>query len=177
MIIDQTYFIREINIPQISQPAVGENVDLFIAKYQPRFLKAVFGLALAKLIEDYLEAETQDEPVLDERIGLILDGAEITSGGVIEQVWEGLRNTGKNSPLANFIFYHIMTDEITFLSQSGEAMGTSENSQKASPDGRLVSVWNDMVEMMVSLRQLMETGDYPEYKPEQVFTVINRFNL
>jgi len=176
MIIDQSYFVREINIPQLSQPHVWETVELFGTKYQKRFLRDVFGLELAKLIEQYLEEEDNEVATLDERIGLILDGAEFTYNGQ-EKEWGGLRNTDKVSPLANFIFYQFTNDGITQQTQVGEAFGTAENSQKASPDGRLVFAWIEMVEMLESLRQLMESGDFPEYRPELVYEIQNRFNL
>lgn len=172
MIIDQSYFVREINVPQLSQPAVWEGLQLFGNKYQKRFLKEVFGLELAKLIEAYLA----DEPNGETRIGLIVNGAEFLYSGE-EQIWGGLRNTEKLSPLANYIFYHFTNDGITSLSQVGETFSQAENSQRVSPDARLVFAWIEMVEMLEPLRKLMESGDYPEYKPELVYEIQNRFNL
>jgi len=174
MIIDYSYFIREINIPQLSQPSVSEALDLFIEKYQAKFLKEVFGIELAKLIDVYL-ATPEGDPI-EERIQSIVEGIEFVYEGNTE-VWTGLRNESKISPVSNFVFYWYVTDGVTFLSQTGEAGMTSENSYKVSVNDRLVFVWNEMIELMKSLQKLLENGDYPEYKPLFKFEVQNRFNL
>ena len=174
MIIDYSYFIRELNIPQLSQPSVNEALDLFIEKYEAKFLKEVFGIELAELIQVYL-ATPEGQPI-EERIKSIVDGVEFLYEGKM-QVWGGLRNESKITPLANFVFYWYLTDGISFLSQSGEAGMSSENSFKVSSDARLVFVWNEMIELMGSLYKLLENGDYPEYIPSLNFEVQNRFNL
>lgn len=174
MIIDETYFRGEINIPQLSQPAVLEKLELFITKYETKFLVQAFGLELFSLILVYLA--TPDGDPIEERIRDIVEGVEFSYDEEL-QIWGGLRNTEKQSPVANFIFYHYVLDAITFLSQVGEAGSVAENSQKVSSDDRLVFVNNEMVQMMESLKKLMRSGDYPEYKPKVNFEIINRFNL
>jgi len=173
MIIDDSYFVREINIPQLSSPAVSEALDLFIEKYEKKFLQEFFGSELAELIVEFLE--TEPEPI-DERISFILDGATFTYEGK-SLIWRGLRNEDKLSPLANFVFYWFQTDSVSFLSQSGESLGSSENSSRVSSNGRLVFVWNEMVEGLENLKKLMEVGEYPEYDPEKVYEIQNSFNL
>jgi hypothetical protein len=170
MIIDHTYFVREINIPQLSQPAVLENLNLFIEKYEPQFLRAVFGWELAVLIMGYLNTEEVEGVEPDERIGWLVEGSPLKQ-------WGGLRNNEKISPLANYIFYRLTDDSVTFLAQVGESTATAENSRRVSNDDRLIFVWNEMVEMMVGLHSLLKSGLYPEYKPEQAFKIKNTFNL
>lgn len=46
MLIDRTYFIGEINIPNTHTPAIGGLLDWFIEKYEEQFLKEVLGYDL-----------------------------------------------------------------------------------------------------------------------------------
>jgi hypothetical protein len=139
MVIDKTYFIRELNIAQLSDVAVAESLDLFIAKYEPIFLKRLFGPVLgAEILIGSLEE--QPSPIIE----FLLDGGLFEQDGNI-YTWDGLRNANKISPIANFVFFHFVNDRITQQSGIGEVKPLGQNSEVVSADERLVMVWNEMI--------------------------------
>lgn len=171
MIIDQTYFVLEINIAQLSNDIVSEEVDLFINRYEPDFLKRVFGVTLKNLIHDF-ESGTNSE----ERIERLVDGYTFAYEGKTYE-WKGLRNPDKESPIANFVFVKYIENQMSQQTGIGERKSKGENSDDHLADWRLVLAWNRIVIMMEPLLLLLKNGEYPDYEPGEPFKIINRFNL
>lgn len=171
LICDHTYYIREITLAQLSDPAVHENFILFSEKYQREFLRYVFGLPLAVQIEEELEKpEDEQDPIIMTLInGIEHEGKE----------WIGLRNDAKLSPLANYIFYHIVQDGITDQTGVGEVSGKPENATKVSVDDRAVWAWNEMVKWLYGLWWFIDASKlYPTCRPFlPYFEIKNTFNL
>jgi hypothetical protein len=84
-LIDRTYFVGELSIPNTSQTAVGGLVDLFIEKYEEQFLNDVLGYSLYKA----LKAGLQVVPVAQKWTDLI-EGAEYTDTNSKVRFWKGL---------------------------------------------------------------------------------------
>lgn len=85
MLIDRTYFVGELNMPNTSQTAIGGLVDLFIEKYEEQFLNDVLGYSLYKA----LKAGLQDVPVSQKWTDLI-EGVEYTDINSKTRLWRGL---------------------------------------------------------------------------------------
>ena len=85
MLIDRTYFVGELNIPNTSQVAIGSLVDLFIEKYEEQFLNDVLGYSLNKA----LKAGLQVVPVAQKWTDLI-EGVEYTDIYSKTRFWKGL---------------------------------------------------------------------------------------
>lgn len=84
-LIDRTYFVGEINIPNTNQAAIGSQVDLFIQQYEDRFLNEVLGYTLYKA----LKAGMQVVPVAQKWTDLI-EGVEYTDTADKTRKWQGL---------------------------------------------------------------------------------------
>ena len=84
-LIDRTYFVGELNIPNTSQVAIGSQVDLFIEKYEEQFLNDVLGYSLNKA----LKAGLQVIPVAQKWTDLI-EGVEYTDINSKTRFWKGL---------------------------------------------------------------------------------------
>jgi hypothetical protein len=84
-LIDRTYFVGELNIPNTSQVAIGSAVDLFIEEYEDRFLSEVLGYTLYKA----LKAGLQIVPVAQKWTDLI-EGVEYIDLASKTRKWKGL---------------------------------------------------------------------------------------
>lgn len=84
-LIDRTYFVGELNIPNTSQAAIGSAVDLFIEEYEDQFLNDVLGYTLYKA----LKAGLQIVPIAQKWTDLI-EGVEYTDLANKTRKWKGL---------------------------------------------------------------------------------------
>lgn len=84
-LIDRTYFVGELNIPNTNQAAIGSAVDLFIEQYEDQFLNEVLGYTLYKA----LKAGLQVVPVAQKWTDLI-EGVEYVDLANKTRKWKGL---------------------------------------------------------------------------------------
>lgn len=158
MIIDSTYFIGEINIAQLGQPHVVENLQIFIDKYEKKYLQKVLG----KELTDLFLAGLKENPVIERWTNLL----------------DKLQSDDKISPIANFIYYHYCLSEHTFRGGYGDQLPKAENSEVITPNYKIVKAWNEMIELTNDLvKWVKDSNDYPEYVEQKSFKVKNTFNL
>lgn len=84
-LIDRTYFVGELNIPNASLAAIGSAVDLFIETYEEKLLTEVLGYTQYKA----LKAGLQVVPVAQKWTDLI-EGVEYTDLATKTRFWKGL---------------------------------------------------------------------------------------
>jgi hypothetical protein len=85
MLIDRTYFIGELNVPNTDQVSVGELLDWFIEKYETEFLSKVLGYELYKALKAGLIV-----PVVDQKWTDLIEGVEYTNLSGRLTFWKGL---------------------------------------------------------------------------------------
>jgi hypothetical protein len=73
-LIDSSYFIGPLTVAQLGQPAVANNLQLFINRAEPQFLEAALGY---DLWQDFLTGLAQ--PVIDPRWLALLNGVQFKS--------------------------------------------------------------------------------------------------
>lgn len=93
-LIDATYFVGELNIPNTGQAEIAEQVTWFINKYEPIFLQKLFGYPLYKSFVASMNTPAPEQRFLD-----ILYGKEYTDYQGRIQKWKGLVKT--DSPVFN----------------------------------------------------------------------------
>lgn len=143
-IIDDTYFFGDINLAQLGQPAVKENLDLFIAKYEPIILEHLLGY---RLYTDFV-AGLGTDPIAEKWLDL-RDGAEYT-GRHGKTKWIGLTNK-KRSLIANYVYVEYMRDEYQLVVGSGVITPEVENATRIGPRFLQVRAWNEMVDLNYQL--------------------------
>ncbi len=84
-LIDRTYFIGELNIPNTDTPAIGELLDWFIEKYEEKFLTDVLGYSLYKALKAGLQVLPVDQKWTD-----LIEGVEYTDIHNKTCYWKGL---------------------------------------------------------------------------------------
>src|SRR5258708_7552534 len=96
-IIDSSFFVGELNVPNSEQSAVLERLNLFISKYEFQCLNGILGYELYKALTN--------SPT-DERMVDLLDGKEFTSNCGVKSKWIGLKHDTNQSLIANFVYYY-----------------------------------------------------------------------
>lgn len=172
MIIDDTYFIREISIPTDNDNYLNK-LNSQIEWVEKRYLEKALGYELYSLFNAELPTPTT------QRYIDILDGVEYTSDttGRLEK-WNGLKNTNKDSFLAYFTYYYYLENAKTSASGQGTTSNQFQNSEKISPNFKQVLAYNLAVEGYNKLYDFMLTNEavYPEWNWTQIKR-INSFNL
>lgn len=135
-IIAITDFKGEQSIAQQSNAGVRENVQGFIDKYEPIFLKRLLGSVLAnKFITGLVPVPV--EPATDP-----------VTYDPIDAKWLFLRDdTDLKAMLVDFVYYWYIRDQVTFTAGTGEVKAKNENSVRVSSVDKQVKAWNEMVSM------------------------------
>lgn len=163
-LIDHTFFVGELNIPNTHRPDVQERLLWFIKKYEPEFLNAVLGAPLYAAFQTGIAAA---EP---------------------EAVWTVLKNAlmhvdgdFKYSPIANYVYYWYMRDQATITTGVGEAKPNVDHAAPAESAQKMVRAWNEMSAQVTSLHTLLNQSAslYPDldYRYIRGHAPINSFNL
>lgn len=159
-LIDETYFIGELNLPNTNDENVIEVLEQFIDKYEKSFLTDLLGYELYKEFTAGLKVSPVDQKWKDLR-----DGAEYTYNQRLYK-WDGLiRDETQTSPIANYIYYHWQRDAISQTTAIGEVASKSENSIRVSPSGKMIRAWNEMVNELWKLVSFLDAkaSTYPSW--------------
>lgn len=123
-IVDKTFFVNELDIPNTNKADVEARLNLFIAKYQKAFMMDVFG---ADIYAEYMDGATD----------------------FMSQPWKGLKelivdSTAKTSAIANIVYYWWQRNETTQSTPIGEGKTKGENMERISNSPKAVRAWNEM---------------------------------
>jgi len=144
--IDSTYFVGEINIPNLS--GTNSNATAIaqaITQYEKEILIELLGYKLYSL----LIADCTGEggvPVTQIYIDLV-NGAEFDldyGGETVTLKWEGLKNTAKQSLIAYYTYYKYVEREVTHLSGVGVALTQTIKGTRASSVNKMCAAWERM---------------------------------
>ena len=135
-LIDKTYFVQEINIPDSDYSGLTAT----ITKYEKEILMKLLGYELYTLVAAY-NVSTSPQRIKD-----IVEGKEYEVNGYTIK-WVGLANADKESLIAYYVFYWYLRNKTTVTSVLGETRAVSENTVNASPAQRLSGAWQRLLEM------------------------------
>lgn len=162
MIIDSTYFVNRLNLPQTGNSAGLAEVQDFIDQYEPEYLQCVLGLELWQAFT----AGTEGSGLPDQRWTDLLEGKDFTKQNCAYH-WNGFKPlTGKISPIANYVFFQFVEEREEDFTLVGNVKSTTENNRVVSATQRLVYTWNRMVDMNRLLYNFLQVNKatYPEWK-------------
>jgi hypothetical protein len=152
-LIDHTFFIGELNLPNTGNTEMQLRLNRFITKYEDRFLTELLGYDLYKQLKTGLIAITPDSKWTD-----IRDGADFTFNG-LSYNWQGLVNDDtKTSIIANYVYYWWMRNEATQTTAVGEVITKTENSTRISPATKMRSAWDEMVNGVWQLVRFLDAN-------------------
>ena len=168
MLIDTTYFVGEILIPGLTGDNIivtgnVEEVTRFIKKYEKEYLLHELWVELYNAFVSGLN----EDPV--------------------EQRWKNLRALLTDSeipysPIAEYIYYHIMRDRMTSSTGLGsEVEATAENSSIATNTHKMVRAYNSAVRTGRFIRTWVANRMtvYPEFyrSGNYTLTTVNSFGI
>lgn len=169
-LIDLTFFVKKLNIPNTGDPAIIETVQSYILQYEPIFLERLFGYPLY--------AAYMASPA-DQRFVDIIDGKEFTDINGNLNKWKGLieilvpaptppattPTQQRQSPIANFVYFKYRVENVSQFTGIGELLPSAENATMVSPRRKLSMVWNEMREQVIQLMAFLTANQsaYPEW--------------
>lgn len=167
MIIDSTYFVNRLNLPQTGNSAGLAEVQAFIDQYEPEYLQCVLGYDLWQAFINGIDGSGLPE----QRWIDLLQGKEFTKQSRLYK-WPGfapLTEDGaitKLSPIANYVFYQFVDERVIDFTLVGNVKSTTENNRIADEAPRLVYTWNRMVDANRTLYNFLQANKtvYPEWK-------------
>lgn len=169
-IVNQSFFVGEINIPNLNNPGVLERLNSFIAKYEPQVLLKLFGYPLYKLYG----SETS------QRMTDILEGAEYYDFGGNLRKWQGLVHDTTVSLIANYVWYFYEQSNASQTTGVNVSVPKGSSSITVSPMEKMCSAWNffseESTELISFLRNKKDANGvyvYPEFTDAQVMISMN----
>lgn len=147
-LIDETYFIKELSIPNINEMD-SDNLTIltqYIDEYSRKLLKNALGYDLFKILDTNITNGVLDVGAHQKWLDLV-NGCEYQKDGITYK-WNGLIFTEglhKSSLLAKYCFYFWLKDNVTQVTGTGEKSIKSVNADSVNSNQRLVTVWNDFV--------------------------------
>ncbi len=177
MIIDATYFIGEVSIPNTGATAVSQQLNFFIEKYE----RELMGSILGKQLYDDLLAGLALTPTVDQKWLDLKKGVVYTDLNGRETYWKGLVTqspSAKESLIAQYVYYWFVRNNATQTSGIGEVKAGSENAVNVSPAFKMVQAYNAMVcwsqELIRFLQVKKDVYDWPgEFKRYRPINVMN----
>lgn len=143
-LIDDSYFVGSINIP---------NVDRFINSFNDRLeeyeKEVLIDLLGYQLYNDFIlgiSEVTPEQRWLDLRDG----GVEFTftfDGHEVTRKWDGLINDEQKSLIAYYSYYRFIYESQSSTSGIGEVIGNAENSTRVDNIRKSVSAWNEFLRL------------------------------
>lgn len=174
-LIDNTYFIRDLNVPLSSNNALNSQFTASISRYENEILQKLLGYQLWKQFTDAVEAATEQNP-LSQKWDSLLNGAEFTlewNGQTITTKWNGLVNDDKVSLIAYYVYYMHRKNNVSQYSGTAETTAKNENSVVVNPLNKMVFVYNQMIDLYGNtpyyarnILSLFDSGSYEHYNAE-----------
>lgn len=150
-IIDETYFTKELVIPNQSAIDVGGSTAPFstwIDQQSRLFLQSVLGNVLFTDFDANVTDGVLDVGAPQKWIDLV-DGKTYTENGV-SYTWKGLKfeeGAFKGSIIAYFVYCKWLEYQLSRQSGIGEVRGSAANSASVGTTHRYVTTWNTFVDM------------------------------
>jgi hypothetical protein len=150
-IIDETYFTRELSIPNVNevQTEAYDTLNYFVDEYVRQLLRDALGIESFNELDTYVIDGAFDSTSAPQYIIDLVEGKEYEKSGITYK-WSGLINTQgvfKKSLLANYVYYNWLLNSFTTQSGVGEVTLNPQNANLVNPTQRLVSAWNKFLEM------------------------------
>jgi len=140
-IINQSFFVEPIELPNLTNTAILEKLTAQINKYEPECLLKILGYPLYKLFG--AESST--------RMTDLLNGAEYTDGMGELQKWKGLKHDTVISLIANYIYFHVKANEASHSSGVGTVITKPAAGINISPAEKMTTAWNFFSEEVFSM--------------------------
>lgn len=184
-LIDTSYFVNELNVPNADKPEVSEQLEAFIDKYEKRFLADLLGHGLYTDFTNGLASQPVDDIWTD-----LKNGTNYTYNQR-RYNYPGIKNA-----IANYVYYWFMRNRATETTGIGEVVNKTDNAVRVSGSVKMSRAWNEMVTDVWKLVSFLDTNaviypgwswyndthggywqNYNHARLKDMFYPINSFNL
>jgi hypothetical protein len=175
-IIDQSFFVGTINLPNTSDAKVIEDITNFISEFEPDCLLKTMGYPLYKAYNSTSSASRMTD---------LLNGAEYTDYWTGElKKWRGIKHDTNKSLIAYYVFFQIMNSRETQVTGVSTIKGKTNAGQSVSNGDKMNAAWRkfseETYEMLCFLWSKNDTrrggtAVYPEFTWHQ-FLVSKSFS-
>lgn len=168
-LIDSTFFVNEIEIPNKTQTDVIAEVTAFIQKYESKCLLKILGYSLFKSYT----ANPATQRMLD-----LINGCEYTVGDEL-CFWQGLVHGTKQSLIAQYIYWFWEQSNGSKTSGIGTVIPKGASLVSVSPAWKMTAAWSFFsteTNSMVSFLRRKKIGIdlvYPEFTYRQAIITSN----
>ena len=150
-IIDETYFTRELSIPNVNevQTEAYDTLNYFVDEYVRQLLRDALGVDKFNELDTYVIDGVFVSTDAPQYIIDLVEGKEYDKSGVTYK-WSGLISTQgvfKKSLLANYVYYNWLRNSFSIQSGVGEATLNPQNANLVNPTQKLVTIWNSFLDM------------------------------
>lgn len=145
-IIDTSFFVEDIEIPNVAQAPIRAKLENSIKLYEKEVLISLLGYPMWKdlFASGYVDGDASkwDKLVNGEEFSFELNGRTVTT------YWEGLKGLEKKSLIAYYVYFMHRRKEASYMSGIGtEVKADTENSTMDDLHAKLVYVWNEFIKM------------------------------
>lgn len=161
-LIDSSYFVGPINIPNTNKTEVSERLQWFIDEYEAELLEEILGYELYKEFSEGITDFDPDgsNPTIEGRWLSLLEGGEYVWNGRLKK-FNGLlyeKGDTKLSLIANYVYWNWIRDQHTQTVGLGEVKATAENAENTNPAFKLIKAWNDMSKDIYALYEYLQSN-------------------
>lgn len=165
-LIDSSFFIRNINLINVSKTEIAERITSFIDKYEKECLLKVLGYPLYTLAiaGSWAVGRMKD----------IKDGSDWVDCYGVTQHWQGLVHDTNISLLANYIYFYIQEASAVQTTGVNSAVPKGQNSQVVSPAEKMCNAWSffsketyDLISFLWNKKDESGVRVYPEFTESQ----------
>ena len=201
MLIDVSYFVGEINIPNCSidditngvENPTNDNLMRFIRKYEIEILRSALGMDLYRNFMNALGQKSDGTGYdnvtngrannsVDQKWKDLLNGAEYYGLDSRLHKWQGFialqdDTSSPKSLIANYVYYKYLKNAASLTTGIGEVISNADNSTNTSIMNKSVNAWNEMVEWLHDLIWFMDTKISYDYNYYPGWILQNRYLL
>lgn len=173
-IVNQTFFVGELQFPNLTHAADLEKLTTFINKYEPECLLKILGYPLYKLFGSESSQRMTD----------LLSGQEYTDGENCLRKWQGIKHDTTISLIANYVYFFLLRNNASHTSGVGTRLSKPEAATAFSPADKMANAWNffssevyDMTHFLWLKKGIDGLRVYPEFTYHQFLETrrISRF--
>ena len=158
IVIDSTYFEggllavpNSVSNSQVTGnvPTTTVTLNSYIDKYEEELLKNAIGYTNYEALKTAIEANPTLE-LPENSIWNDLVNGKIYTYESKDVEWKGLKQTSgtiKKSLIANYVFYHYLSDDTHTYTSTGVVTNDPKNAEKQTPNLRLTQVWREFIQM------------------------------
>lgn len=145
-IINASYFVGDIEIPNTAQDEIDADVLNSINLYEREVLIALLGYPLYKELQTWLTT-----PLVGDKFDKLVNGEEfsfVLDGETVTVQWDGLKGFEMKSLVAYYVYFMHRRKRSSYNAGVGiEVEADTDNSKPSSLYIKLIDVWNEFVLM------------------------------